>query len=135
MDEASFRRDRLLEATRRLAYRLRELREEEEQGRRQAAYDQAKAETDSLAEELARLYPPVAAQLADILGRLDANDRKIEAINNRALPTGAERLRTAEMVGRGLKGFGGISPAPRMRDVILPSFHYSPHQRYTWSRR
>ena len=56
MEDASFRRDRLGEAVRRLGERLREVKAEEEQARRQTVYDAALAERDKLAAELAA-YP------------------------------------------------------------------------------
>src|SRR5262249_26102841 len=49
MEDAYFRRDRMQEAVRRLGERLREVREEEEQARRRAAYDSALAGRDKVA--------------------------------------------------------------------------------------
>ena len=42
------------------------------------------AARDELAAELARVYPPIAAQLADLLGRIDAIDRQIQYERARA---------------------------------------------------
>ena len=53
-EDAAFSRDRMSAAVVRLRHRLDEVRDQEEQARRQAAYDAAKAERDELAEELAR---------------------------------------------------------------------------------
>jgi hypothetical protein len=49
-EDATFRRDRLNKAKRRLRERLREVRAQEEQARRQAAYDAALVERNALAE-------------------------------------------------------------------------------------
>ena len=43
----------------RLQERLKDLRAAEEDARRWVAYNKAKAERDKLAEELARVYPPI----------------------------------------------------------------------------
>jgi hypothetical protein len=59
-----------------------------------------------LAAELTELYPAVAPKLADLVARVAANDRDIEFRNNYNLPKGAERLLTAELVARGLPGWG-----------------------------
>jgi hypothetical protein len=64
MEDAAFQRDRLQVAVERLGERLREVRAREEDQRRRAAYDEARVQRDTLAEELARVYPPLAAQLA-----------------------------------------------------------------------
>jgi len=53
--------------------------------RRQIAYE--KADRDRLAAELKAVYPPMEAQLRDLLARPAANDREIEHINAPALPS------------------------------------------------
>src|SRR5262245_57372164 len=53
MDDATFRRDRLAAAVEGLNGRFRDLQDQEEQTRRQVAYDTLKAERDALAGELA----------------------------------------------------------------------------------
>jgi hypothetical protein len=50
-------------AVSRLRDRLTELRTADEDKRRRAAYDEARAERDELAAELARVYPPLVGQL------------------------------------------------------------------------
>jgi transposase len=105
MDNAAFKRDRLQAAIGKLRERLAELKDQEENARRQVAYDKAEAARDELANELADLYPAFAQKLAELLPRIAANDREIEYINGYALPSGAERLLVAELVARGLEGF------------------------------
>ena len=66
MEDAAFRRDRLQEAVKRLGKRVREIKRQEDEARRRAAYKAAVAERDKLAAELAKVYPVVSEQLADL---------------------------------------------------------------------
>jgi hypothetical protein len=127
MGDAAFRRDRLQTAATRLRERLQEVAAQEEDHRRRLAYDEAKAERDDLVSELSRVYPPIEAQLADLLGRLDASDRRIEFINDRDLPSGAERLLVAELVARGLRGFveNSVEVTRITKQLRVPAFRYS----------
>ena len=137
MEDAAFARDRLSAAVPRLQERLKELRAAEENARRWAAYRKTEAERDKLAAELADVYPPFAERLAELLPRIDANDRQIEQINDHALPSGAKRLLVAELVARGLPAF---NPEPYVNvprithELRLPAFEY-PGERYVWPRR
>ena len=97
-------RDRLQAALPRLQDRLAELGAAEEDARRRAVYDKVKAERDKLAEELARVYPPLVDQLVDLMTRLAASDQALNACN-RALPRDAEHLPTAEEIARGLHDY------------------------------
>jgi hypothetical protein len=123
------------EAVLRLGDRLREVRRQEDQARRQAAYDAALAERDALAAELAEVYPAMAEQLADLVGRISASDAVIERIN-RNLPDGAKWMGGAEMIARKLRGFNdGTGNIPRITEQLrLPAFKYSGHHPYTWPR-
>jgi hypothetical protein len=116
----------------RLRERLTELQSAEEDARRRAAYEEARAERDELAAEFARVYPPVAAQLADLLGRLRASDDRIEHMNANALPRGYGPLLVAELVARNLDGWVRNSvDIPRIaRRVQLPAFEYDAHYPY-----
>jgi hypothetical protein len=105
MEDAAFRRERLQTAVTRLRERLEEVSAEEEDRRRQLAYDRVKAERDKLAAELADVYPAFAKKLAELLPRIAANDREVEYINAHALPGSARPLLVAELVARGLRGF------------------------------
>jgi hypothetical protein len=136
MEDAAFTRDQLQAAVSRLRERLTELRGAEEDDRRRAAYEEARAERDELAAELARVYPPLAAQLADLLGRLRASDDRIEHMNANALPRGCGPLLVAELVARGLDGLVQNSvDVPRIvRRVQLPAFEYDIHAPYAWPR-
>jgi Rad3-related DNA helicase len=123
-------------AVSRLRDRLAELRTAEEDDRRRAAYEEARAERDELAAELARVYPPLAAQLADLLGRVRASDDRIEHMNAHALPRGCGPLLVAELVARNLDGWVRNSvDIPRIvRRVQLPGFEYDIHAPYVWPR-
>jgi len=72
-------------------------RAQEEQAHRRFAYD-ALTERDKLAAELAEVYPPLAAKLADLAARVAANDAEIERVN-RKLPGGAKWMPNAEVGG------------------------------------
>ena len=124
------------QAVSRLRERLTEVQAAEEDDRRRAAYEEARAERDELAAELARVYPPLAAQLADLLGRLRASDDRIEYMNAHALPRGCGPLLVAELVARELDGFVRNSvDIPRIvRRVQLPAFEYDIHAPYAWPR-
>jgi hypothetical protein len=120
----------------RLRERLTEVQAAEEDDRRRAAYEEARAERDELAAELARVYPPLAAQLADLLGRLRASDDRIEHLNAHALPRGCGPLLVAELVARELDSFEReLVYIPRIvRRVQLPAFEYDIHAPYAWPR-
>jgi hypothetical protein len=128
-----FRRDRLQEAVRRLGERLREVKEQEEQTRRRAAYDACLVERDKLAAELAEVYPPLAAKLADLAARVAANDALIERINQK-LPDGTTWIASAELIARQLKNWvDGPSNIPRIIHYLrLPAFRFAALDPYTW---
>lgn len=100
-EDAMFARDRMRAAVVQLRHRLGEVQDQEEQARRRTAYEAAKAERDRLAEELGRVYPALAAQLADLAKRININDETIKTINEKR-PAGRERLEGAEFLARSL---------------------------------
>ena len=124
------------QAVSRLRERLTAVQSGEEDDRRRAAYEEARAERDELAAELARVYPPLAAQLADLLGRLRTSDDRIEYMNAHALPRGCGPLLVAELVARGLDGFvqNSVNVPRIVRRVQLPAFEYDIHAPYAWPR-
>jgi len=133
MEDAAFRRDRMQVAVAKLGERLNDLKAHEENERRWASYEKAKAERDKLVAELKQIYPVFSARLADLMGRIRASDEEVDRINRRASPSGAEWLRSVELVARDLSGFN-ISTAniPRLaRDVRLPAFDHRQSQ-YLW---
>jgi hypothetical protein len=133
MDDAAFRRDRLQAALGKLRKRLAQLKYQEENARRQVAYDKAKAVRDELANELADLYPGFAQKLVELLARVVVNDREIEYIN-KALPSGADRLLVTELKARGLPWVVNNVETPRITDQLnLPP--WLPRSSYLWPPR
>lgn len=136
MDDAAFRRERMQTAVAKLGERLAELKSQEEQARRRAAYDAAIIERDKLAAEMAEVYPRLANKLADLAARVDASDRELTRINTRALPNGAAYLLGAEALARGLRSYNdGTAGIPRVTHQLrLPAFEYDPFGAYAWPR-
>jgi len=124
-EDAAFRRDRLREAVRRLGERLKELQEQEERARRRAERARVVAIRDALAAELAEVYPPLVAKLADLVARIAANDAEIAGL----LP--GDGVVGAEFKGRDIAHFH--SSIPRITEHMrLPAFEYAPQQPYAW---
>jgi hypothetical protein len=105
MDDAAFEQDRLLAALEKLRARLVVVKADEENARRLKAYAAAAAERDALASQLAEFYPAMSERLAELLGRIAANDATIDRINANALPRGCGRLLVAELTARNLTGW------------------------------
>jgi hypothetical protein len=124
------------EAVRRLGDRLREVRRQDDQARRRVACEAARAERDALAAEFAAVYPGLAEQLADIVGRIAANDVVIERLTRKGLPDGTGGLASAEVIARGLRGLSdGTANIPRITmDMRLPAFRYTRRDPYAWPR-
>jgi hypothetical protein len=136
MEDAAFRRERLQTAVSRLRERLKEVKAQEEDQRRWIAYEKAKAERDKLAAELKASYPTIEDQLGELIAKIATNDREIEYVNSQVLPTGAERLRSAELVARGLEACR-IHQTDVVRitvELCLPAFKHDPHKPYAWPR-
>ena len=139
MEDAAFQRDRLQVAVTKLRERLIAVKADEEDARRQLAYDQIKAERDQLADELRDFYPDVAERLAELLARIAANDEAIERINTHGLPRERGRLLCAELTARNLTGWVWNSQplARRLTDELrLPAFELQPGPDggYLWPR-
>jgi hypothetical protein len=92
-------------------------------------------ERDKLAKELAAVYEPVAQQLADLAGRIAANDAVIERVNAK-LPDGSKWIDSAELIARRLRNFNdGTADIPRItKHMRLPVFRYSGQNPYAWPR-
>jgi hypothetical protein len=87
-------------------------------------YDDAVAETDVLVEDLKARIPVLFTELAALLGRIRANDARIEKAN-RNRPGGCPGLIGAEQTARGYVGVGqwpNLSPVERLVDIALPRF-------------
>jgi hypothetical protein len=136
MEDAVFRRERLQAAVSRLKDRLKEVRAQEENQRRWIAYEKVKAERDKLAGELKESYPSIEAWLGELIAQIDVNDREIDYLNSQALPTGAERLRSAELVAREVEAWrvNQTDIVRITRELCLPAFKHDPHRPYAWPR-
>jgi hypothetical protein len=134
LEDQTFKRDRFQAAAKRLSDRHRAVKAAEENARRKIEYDRVTAERDKLAEELARVYPQMAATLAALLQRIDANDHEIATLKP---PDGAARLLSAELIARGMPGFvrNGVEALSIITDLRLPAFHFDQHAPYTWPAR
>jgi hypothetical protein len=100
------------------------------------ATEEAKAERDKLAKELADIYPVFAERVAELLPCIATNDREIEYINAQALPSGARHLLVAELLAGGPRGFVENSiDIPRITQQLrLPAFRYCSVSPYVWPR-
>jgi hypothetical protein len=136
MEDAIFGRERLQTAVSRLRERQKEVRTQEEDQRRWITYQKLEAERNKLAAELKAIYPSIEAQLGELVGKIERNDREIEFVNAQALPTGAERLRSAELVARMIEAWRiNQQEVVRItRELHLPSFEHDPHRPYAWPR-
>jgi len=136
MEDGFFKRDRMLEAVRRLGERLGEVKRQEEQESHREAYAEALAQRDVLAAELVETYPRLAGQLADLAARVCENDKVIEHVN-RNLPDGKKSLANAELLARHLKHFfDGTADIPKITTHMrLPAFKYAGLNPYTWPRQ
>jgi hypothetical protein len=136
MEDAAFRRERLQTAVSRLKDRLKEVKAKEEDQRRWATYQKLEAERNKLAAELKAIYPSIEAQLGELITKIEANDREIDYVNSQVLPTGAERLRNAELVARGVESWRMYqTDVVRITvELRLPAFKHDPHKPYAWPR-
>jgi hypothetical protein len=136
LESAEFRQQRLTIAVTKLKERLEWLREQEEDAKRQAVYDKVQEQRDALAKELREVYPEAAQRIAELLGRIVANDAEIARLK---LPNGRGRPFGAELVARGLQHFQtgpqNLSFIPCLIErVCLPSFKYEDGP-LLWPRR
>jgi len=124
-------------AVSRLRDRLKEVRGQEENQRRQIAYERVKTERDKLAAELKASYPSMESRLGELIAKIEENDREIEFVNGHALPSGAERLRSAELIARGIEAWrvNSTDVVRITRELCLPAFKHHPHQPYAWPRQ
>jgi hypothetical protein len=80
MDDAAFKRDRLIEAAKRLGKRVDELKALEADRRMWAEHERVQSERDRLAEAMERLADPIA-QVAHLVRQIEACDREIGRLN------------------------------------------------------
>jgi hypothetical protein len=80
MDDAAFRRDRLIEAAKRLGVRIDELKALEKERAQRAEHERVSAERSRLAEEIERMAEPMV-QIAHLVRQIDLCDREIGRVN------------------------------------------------------
>jgi hypothetical protein len=80
MDDSAFRRDRLVEAAKRLAVRVDELKALEQDRAQRAEHDRILAERNRLAKEMERMAEPMV-QIAHLVRKIDLCDREIGRLN------------------------------------------------------
>ena len=130
-EDASFVSDRMQVAAARLRERHRAVAAKEQDARRTIAYNKVVRERDKLAAELASVYPAMAAQLADLLHRIAANNREIAATK---LPEGGSRILESELVARNLRGFVlGSQAISIIEETRLPAWEGDAHRRYVYN--
>jgi hypothetical protein len=120
----------------RLRERLKEVRAQEENQRRWTAYLKVKADRDKFAAELKASYPSMESRLGELIAKIEANDREIGYINGEALPSGAERLRSAELIAREIEAWrvNSADVVRITRELCLPAFKHDQHRPYVWPR-
>jgi hypothetical protein len=80
MDDAAFKRDRLIEAAKRLGVRVDELKALEKARAQRAEHEQVLAERNRLGEEMEDMAAPIA-RIAHLVSKIEACDREIGRIN------------------------------------------------------
>jgi hypothetical protein len=80
MDDAAFRRDRLIEAAKRLGVRIDKLKALEKARAQRAEHERVSAERNRLAEEIERMAEPMV-QIAHLVRQIDLCDREIGRVN------------------------------------------------------
>jgi hypothetical protein len=80
MLEAAFKRDRLIEAAKRLGVRVDELTALEKERAQRAEHDRVSAERDRLAEEMERVAEPIV-RIAHLVSKIEACDREVGRVN------------------------------------------------------
>ena len=80
MDDAAFKRDRLIEAAKRLGKRVDQLKALEADRRMWAEHERVRAERDRLADEMVGMADAIA-QIAHLVAEIEAVDREIGRLN------------------------------------------------------
>jgi hypothetical protein len=128
------RLDRAIEQI--LRPRIGQIEADERYAQRRQRYDAAKAARDVLQRQVAERVPLMFAELRRLADEIEENDDLLKAINQ-DLPRGADRLESAEVLGRGLAtGFYDVGGhVSRLTGIKLPNFAGSGHMRSSRQRR
>ena len=134
-DDLCFEVDRLESALDALRTAQSEAKEREADAVRRAAFDAAVAERDALVQELREVYPQIERRLAELVGRIAANNATLERVNSN-LPSGSPGLAEAEEIARGgREKFGGRPEYLAQRITCrlrLPRFEFDPRDPDVW---
>jgi hypothetical protein len=154
MDDAGFAVSRLEEAIPRLQQRLQSIREVEAEIRRRKNYRKVKAETEKLAEEVAREYPVLIDKLVSLLERIQENEYAVKCVNaeppgialmsaDKYDPNAFPALQNADEIARGIADFEQmhlkksgmtlIPPLPRLTESVrLPKTNADYGYAFAW---
>lgn len=102
-----------------LERRLQDVQAGEQAARNAVAYDEAKQELAALAEDIRKVYPKAAGQIADLIRRILACNAKIREANQ-SRPAGEPLLDFPEILARGVGPSNG--EALLAHAVRLPAF-------------
>ena len=117
LDDATFSRDRLTVALTALADRAENLREQERQDAEATERAAALKERDELAEVIAGDGPDLIRRLAALVRDIEASDSRLRAAG---LPTESAEAKARGFSGNGQWNGGGL--ATRFRNINLPLF-------------
>lgn len=123
-EDAEFEAERLRNTLEVLKGKRQEFAEAEQNAQRQAAYDAAIAQRDSVAIRLRDRYPALANELGELLQAVADANSAIAAVNAK-LPAGAYRLDDVEHQVRPKPRSQYEAPAPLTTGVRLPAWDRS----------
>jgi hypothetical protein len=115
---AELRRDRLQAVLPRLRERLSQAKANEYTDRWLADFNKVARERDALAKEFQEVYPAAINKLLDLLQRIARNDAECTRVNADAPGSESRRLRSAELVARGLQHFTRDTPSLTERTAL-----------------
>lgn len=121
-EEAKLRLIRLARAETALGEAIASKKADEAERALRNKYGQVQSRCEKLAAELTERVAPMIDELADILARLDRNNREIAEVN-RNRPEGCPKLVGAEVLARG--EFAGNHAARKLVEMKLPLFAHN----------
>jgi hypothetical protein len=133
MMEADFRARRMTIALERFQAMKAEAVRREQASAAHAEFLAAKAERDELVNELRAVYPELAGKIADLIGRVAANQKRVERANQ-SIPAGEKWMASAETLARDASPGWSNSldeSLQKLTDFVrLPKFKVDPNDNY-----
>lgn len=124
MENAAFKCERLRALLPKLEARYEQVVADEERGHWKREYEVLKVKRDALADELAEVYPQVAAQLTDLFSRIAECDAKLTSLHL-SRPAGVPlHLVSAELKARAFDTFNIANPSIAT-ELRLPAWENS----------